>query len=82
MAHGQKATATLFKLQRSKLSTFVIALQEYLRGVFLFGHLANGFRRSYGNEEEDEIVLQLLCICPALGRRRKRHIQRESKKKK
>ena len=35
----------------------------------------NDFYRSCGDEEENEAIIHLLCTCPVLGRRRKRHLK-------
>ena len=37
-------------------------------------HFLNEFCKSCGDEEEDKTLLHLLCTCPVLDRRRKRHL--------
>ena len=71
-----RRTAILLKLQRCRLSTVIgvitghCIVATHARRV---GNLANDFCRIYGDEEENETILHILCTCPALGRRTKRH---------
>ena len=63
----RKSTATLLKLQRSKLSTVVRVTTGIARCIGL-GHFVNVLCRSYGDEEKNEAVLHLLYTCPHLVR--------------
>ena len=68
--------ATLFIRQGSRLCTVIGALYyRYAYEAYIgLGHLANNFYTSCGDEQEFEVILLLLCTYPALGRRRKSHL--------
>ena len=76
---GKRHAETLLKLQRSRLSTVIeIITGHCFIGIHArrigLGHLTNDFCRSCEDEEENETILHLKCICLALGQRRKRHL--------
>ena len=75
----RRRTATLLKLQRSRLSIVIGVITGHcITGTHAWridlGHLANDFCRSCRGEEANETILHLMCTCPVLGRRRKRDL--------
>ena len=72
----RRQTAILLELQGSKLISVIgVIAWRWITGM-IARHigLANIFYKSCGDEEEDETIFHLLCICPALGWMRKRHL--------